>query len=303
MKSKNRKLILIFVVLLTVNLLFWLTGRIGSTVSFNEDLFVVSDTASVNAIHISAGERGISLVRGPQGWMLNDRYRADEGLRRLLFSIIHRVQVKKPVQTDMHSPIQVTIEGKNPMSFSVWGNLTKTRTFFSPAHNEESYEVGIPGYNEYLAGIFELNSDQWRDRLLLDASWRTIQQLSLDYPGSVAKDFEIRFRDEFFEVTGINAIDSAGVVDYLNQFQFFEINEWISQGRFPRYDSLSKRPPLATLTMETINRRDPFVLYIYPSLAGEPFHMVMDDQENMMAIDKKRIEVILATRDDFRVAN
>lgn len=301
--KRNRNAALWFVLLLLVNVIFFFLTVKGNSVSFDEDLFAIRDTASVTSIEIIEDSKKLVLTRNPEGWILNGEYPADEGLRRLLMSILMRVQVKKPVEVEKADVKTVIVHGARPMNFEVWGNLTKTRTFFSMSSGEAVYEVAIPGYNEYLGGIFELNEDQWRDRLLIDGSWRTIQKLSLDYLGSDEKDFLILFDENFFKVESVPEIDSAAVIGYLNQFQVFQINEWISDGRFPRYDSLSRMPPLATLTIETINQQDPAVLDIYPALEEESFHLATDHDGNMMVVDKKRIDAILAERTGFEAVD
>ena len=261
MKGKNKKLLGVFVLLLISNLIFLFVRGKSSGVSFNEQKFALMDTAGVSFIKLN----NIKLSRGPQGhWLVDEEYAVDPNLDRLLFSILNRVRVQKPVEVPQEEGIKVEISGDQPMTFHVWGNPTKTRTYFSMDDEEEVYQVQIPGYNEYVGGIFELNKDQWRDRLVLNDSWRTIQKLQLDYQDESKQDLTISFDKDFFLVEGVQQLDSNLVVNYLNQFQYFQANEWISKGRFPRYDSLSAMPVLAKLTIESINYDLPILLEIYP---------------------------------------
>ena len=168
---------------------------------------------------------------------------------------------------------------------------------------EEVYQVQIPGYNEYVGGIFELNKDQWRDRLVLNDSWRTIQKLQLDYQDESKQDLTISFDKDFFLVEGVQQLDSNLVVNYLNQFQYFQANEWISKGRFPRYDSLSAMPVLAKLTIESINYDLPILLEIYPKLPGDRIYLVMTYDESMFVVDDQRMSQILLENKDFEIAD
>lgn len=297
---KNRTRVIILVLLLLANISFLFFTKSESGVSFEEDLFVVADTAGISAVTIDQGARQIALTEMGKGWLVNKQYPADERLMKVLLSILSRVQVKKPAAADPEDSTVVSISGNDPMSFYVWGNPTKTRTYFSLEGSGAAYEVTIPGYNEYIGGIFELNADQWRDRLVMNESWRTIQDLRLDYLGSEENDFSIRFDQHFFRMDQVNQIDSSAVVDYLNQFQYFEANEWISSGRFPRYDSLVKKRPLATLKIESINSEYPIILDIYPRLGDDPFHVMMDREEAMMAVDQRRVRGILQKPEYFR---
>jgi len=296
MGKRNKNLLIIFMMLLVVNVLFALIGGEKGGVSFDENKFILSDTSAVKFVKIG---NDIELKKTGADWMLNDEFGVDPYFKRLLFSILQRVKVKKPVDIDQEEGQLVQVGGEMPMTFSVWGNATKTKTYFALEGDDQVYEVHIPGYNDYLGGIFELTPDQWRDRLLVNASWRTIQHLTLDYQDSDEIDLDIAFNDDFFHVKDVAPIDSNAVVEYLNLFQYFQANEWLSAGRFPRYDSLSKMPPLATLTIETIDREMPFILDIFPKLEGERFNIGMTVGESLLVIDENRMRGILKRREDF----
>lgn len=299
MTESNKRLLIIFLVLVGINVVFYFISQFKTTVSFDENRFTLTDTLSVQQIDIGDD---VHLVKGDNGWEINEQYPMDRSLRRLLMSILSRVKVKKPVAIDVQEGETVEIHGDNPLSFTFWGNPTKTKTYFSLVGDKEVYEVHIPGYNEYLGSIFELTPDQWRDRLLLDASWRTIQNLSLDYQNEV-DDFSISFDKDFFVIPGVNRLDSNAVVDYLNQFQYFQCNEWISKGRFKRYDSLASMPPLAMLSIQTLSGKEPFLMEVFPKLPGERFHLVTTYDESMMVIDENRIHGILRKKKDFSLSD
>lgn len=298
MKGKTKRLLIFFIALLVANLLFFFFGGKSVGVSFNEEKFMIRDTASVAAVKIN----DLMLERSG-GWMINAEYPVDQSLRALLFSILNRVRVQKPVDLPLESGIQVQIIGENPMEFTVWGNPTKTRTYFSMKDEEQVYQVQIPGYNEYLGAIFELKKDQWRDRLVLNESWRTIQKLELDYQDDLKEDLVIAFNKDFFNVEGIQQLDSNKVINYLNQFQYFQANEWVSKGRFPKYDSLSTMPALASLTIESINSDLPYLLEIYPQLPGDRIYLVMTYDESLFVVDESRMSEILLQNKDFELSD
>lgn len=293
MTGKNRTLLVVFLVLLVANVLFALLGGASAGVSFDERKFTVADTASLEGVRI--GELELSKSSGQ--WLVNDKYPMDPSLNRLLLSIFQRVRVKKPVDALQIDATTVKVSGSKPMTFDVWGNATKTKTYFSLQGQEEVYEMHIPGYNEYLGGLFELTANQWRNRLLLNASWRTIQRLELDY--AQGEDLTLFFDKDFFQVEGIAPIDSNAVVDYLNQFQYFQGNEWVSVEELPQYDSLAQKPALATLSVETLEMKDPILLEIFPALPGDRFQLVKTYDDGLILIDRKRVAQILQKPEDF----
>ncbi len=297
MQGKNRKLIVVFGLLLLANLVFFFTSQTKRTVSFDENLFKIETPELISQIQIG----DLKLSKNGNKWILNGQYAASNELIRLIMSILNRVEVKKPVSVPViQNEVTINIDGQK-RNFYVWGNPTKTKTYFSKVNSEEVYEVQIPGYNEYLAGIFELSVDQWRDRLVLNGTWRTIQQLTLEYEGSIEKNVSITFDDAFFKVPGVNALDSNKVVDYLNQFEYFQANEWITKGRFPNYDRLAESMPLAKLTLETIDAAKPIVLEIFKPLERDRFYLVRLNNNELFVIDRKRAQRILAKLPDFEL--
>jgi hypothetical protein len=297
MEKKNKVLFAVVLLVLIANvILFFLPGK-GSKTNFDEGMFAVSDTASLQTIQLTFQKKTIDLSRSDNGWELNGRYKMDEGLRRLLFSIMQRVRVKRPLHVAVEDGVKVKL---NNELFTVSGNATQTKTYFTK--DGKSYEVEIPGYRDYLAGIFELNADQWRDRLVYNGSWRTIQRVSVDYLSADERDFEIAFNEQFFTVSGVNELDSGRVVDYLNQFQYLQANERISRGRFTRYDSLAETQPLVKINLESINYATPESLFIYPSIGKEAFHLVKNGVGELVIFDRKRLNNILLSKDDFKLS-
>ncbi|XOV91211.1 MAG: hypothetical protein ACFHWX_13475 [Bacteroidota bacterium] len=301
MNKANKILLLAIALLILVNAWLFFADSLRSSGGADRTIFEVSDTSQVDLLEIIGPESTITLKRDGNQWRLNDDYQVDEGLRRLFFSILQRVRVRKPVDLIPSDSIHVKLDGGETAEFFVFSNPTKTRTYFYQPSTNESFEVEIPGYNEYLGGIFELAENQWRDRLVLDENWRTIKTIYLDYLDENIKDLSMAFSNNFFAVEGVSAIDSSAVIDYLNQFQLFEVNEIISGTRFPKYDSLSKTPPIAALTITSIKSTDPRQFMIFPPIQNMAYQLISDKNDQLMIVDSQRVSQILAKPADFQV--
>tara|TARA_Y100001972_G_C7666161_1_gene336866 strand:- start:1051 stop:1962 length:912 start_codon:yes stop_codon:yes gene_type:complete len=300
MSKTNKILLVIIAALAVINIGLFFSDKLSSSGNVEHSIFAVSDTSAINEISIQGLKSSVSIVREGNNWNLNGAYKVDAGLKRLFFSILQRVRVRKPVDLMPSDSIYVNLQGEENMAFVVFSNPTKTRTYFYDPEENQSYEVEIPGYNEYLGGIFELRENQWRDRLIIDENWRSIKSVKLDYHQNDKPDLSIEFNGKFFEVEGINGIDSSMVIDYLNQFQIFEVNEIISGERFPQYDSLSKTPPLATLTISSIRNAEPSQLKLFPAIDKMAFQLVTNKNDDLMILDSKRAHQILAKPTDFK---
>ena len=299
MSKTNKILLAVIAALAIINIGLFFSGKLNSSGDVKKSIFTVSDTSMVNKISIQSLNSSISISRESNAWSLNNKYRVDEGLRRLFFSIIQRVSVRKPVDMAPSDSIYVSLQGEENLDFLVFSNPTKTRTYFYHPEENQSYEVEIPGYNEYLGGIFELKENQWRDRLIIDENWRSIKSVKLDYSND-QPDLSIEFNGKFFNLDGVSSPDSSMVIDYLNQFQVFEVNEIIARERFPQYDSLSKTTPVATLTIASIRNSEPGQLKLYPALDNMAFQLVTKNGE-LMILDSKRANQILMKPQDFQL--
>ncbi len=298
MSKTNKILLAVIAALALINIGLFFSGNLNSSGGVEKSIFIVSDTSMVNKISIQGLNSEISISRESNAWSLNNKYRVDEGLRRLFFSILQRVSVRKPVDMAPSDSIYVSLQGEENLEFVVFSNPTKTRTYFYHPEEKQSYEVEIPGYNEYLGGIFELKESQWRDRLILDENWRSIKSVKLNYSND-QPDLSIEFNGKFFNLEGVNRLDSSRVIDYLNQFQVFEVNEIISRERFPQYDSLSNTAPVATLTITSIRNSEPGQLKLYPAFDNMAFQLVTKNDE-LMILDSERASQILMKPQDFQ---
>ena len=288
MKRQTKLLLIVIALLLVANISVLMLGKESKGLSYDDQLFAVQDTSSVTSITIGS----VSLTKEKQ-WKVGDNP-ADPAFVDHLLNILQKVRIKKPVgATD--KGITVKINKKEHFKFT--SNPTKTKTFF--AKNGNGYEVEIPGFSDYLGGIFELDKDQWRDRLVLNGSGRTIQRLRLDYLDSDKDDFQIQFKEDFFEIDGISKIDTATMMNYLNQFQYFQANERISPGRIPGMDSLVNTKPLAMLTLDDIKFEDSISLTLFPRKEQDGFHLAQDSNGEMIAIDNIRAQRILIKKSDF----
>jgi len=290
MENRNKRLLFLIAILLIANLFFFFSGKDASSLSFEPDMFAIKDTTALTSIKI-----GDILLEKNGVWNVG-QYPADPAFVDHLINVLMRVRVSKPVG-EMSSDAALPMVINNDHTFHFSSNETKTKTYF--IMNGEGYEMEIPGFSDYVGGIFELQPDQWRDRLVYDGSWRTIQKLTLDYVDGDQNDFTIQFDKDFFKMEGIVTIDTAALMNYLNQFQYFQANERISTGRIPAMDSLKVTMPIAVLHLEDINIKQEIIFTIFPKRPQDPFHLLLDPNGEMIAVDAPRVRNILRKKSDF----
>ena len=303
-----RNIVLLGISLLLIILNLWLFNLKPAlvSVSFDPDLFMIRDTTQIEKFQFHSKILDHYFSR-QEGWKINNKFPSDPNLRKMLFTVSKRVKVSRALtgnekeqllkrSEEMGTSVILTVDG-DERSYSVVGNANKTKTYF--IENQEVYQVDIPGYQDFLASIYELKRDQWRDRLVFNGNWRTIQKMEVIYPEKSDKNLLIRFKETFYEVDDLTQIDSSAVVAYLNQFEYMQANERISFGFSPAYDSLAQTPPEVIISLLDIKYKLPREIRIFPQLPGQNIRLIMDQDDELMVFESKRILPYFKSRLDF----
>lgn len=293
--SKSTKYIVAIALLLVANFWLFFSGR-GDGIKSSVKYFDTEDLEGVSAFKFSNATDTIQISMTGEGWMLNDEYLADQGFVNTLISILKRVEVGSTIENwDRESlgSVEVEFDFNSRYRFQYSSNPNKTRSYFVSENGV--VEVSVPGYRDNVIDIFMLHPDQWRDRTILDGSWRTIQNVTVE--NERGDDFQISFDEKFFLVDGNQPVDSSSVIGYLNQFQRFQANEMISPSRFEEMDSIAGTRAFARILIDDIKYETPIRLEIFPSKPNQSYHLVKDQDGQRMVIDARRVRQILTNPD------
>ncbi|MEQ8239576.1 MAG: hypothetical protein RIA69_10210 [Cyclobacteriaceae bacterium] len=294
--KKNQIKAAILIVLIAGNILLFFGLGNKYELSYDPERFSPEVNAPLASFKISGNQSDVNLENKDDAWILNSVYKADQQLVALFQRIVNSVKVRRPVTLEEGTEkVKVVLKTTDELiEFDVWGNSTKTKTFFS----DESgvYEMEIPGYRDYLGAIFELKPNQWRDREIFNGNWRTIQKLSIKNKMPV----KIEFNDNFYLVEGISEIDSSKVVAYLNLFEHFQVNEIVSEEQIPSLKSILESEPLAKLVIESIDYSSPKEITIYPSIENQPYHVIRTESDLTAVVDADRISELIVPPSYFR---
>ena len=307
MKNYSRHIYLL-VVLVLMSLILAYTDSENSPQKIEKNIFQVSDTSSIHGLTILKDELIVDLQKNENGWKLNDSLKVDPSLIKIFLSLISQIEVERPVsRLDIdeirnelaNDGASIEVSAQNSLSFLAGGSKDKSKSYFATKDLEEIYIVRVPGYDNYVVGLFELTLNQWRDRQLFNSTWRSIQSLEIKYGQNEIDDFKIEYAQDFLRVEGISKMDTSSVMKYISQFENFQHNDFLDPGQFPRYDSLKMLEPIATISLKDINPSKSIALNVYPKIPDERFFLLSDDQNSMIVIDERRMNSLLARQSDF----
>ena len=309
-KNKRRFIVLMALIGLSLLLHFVLQGR-KSTIS-PDISFAVADTAAVDKIVIHQKEHNNTLTKLDSGWVVNDKFKADPQIMRVLLSVLHRVRISRGSAKAQEENIvgklrdngnKVEIYHGNQLmeSFYSGGNATKTTAYFMDDKNKNAvpYVVGLPGYDSYVSGIFEIPEIDWRDRLIFASSWRSIKKLSMEYPKNPGDQFIIQFDFNFLKMPGISRLDTTKMMNYLQQFQYFQADRFVANDQEKDYDSLRHTVPFAILSIEDIDHKKSHQITFYPKPNNGGLMLGALETGQLAQFDYNRIKTIFRKKSYF----
>ncbi len=274
--KKNLIYLVIFLVLLAVA--GWLISEnTGSTTLEGPEnyAFTVTDTGAVNKIVISTKKpSSVTLVRRPQGWLVNDQFPVREEAMRTLLETLATMQLRNFVPKRLKANIskQLSSEGKKVEIYKN-GNLFKTLfvgsatndqlgTYMMLKNGDAPYAVYIPGFNGFLNTRFITEAHVWQRRDLVRVKPRDIKEVKLTYPDSVEASFTLRvFSPDSVYVISSKTGDPMPNVNqnkarlFLSSFKNLRYEGAIvpEDGIYKRRDSLLASTPVFRLEVKDID--------------------------------------------------
>ncbi len=308
-KRRNIWLLIVLVGLIGINILVFTWNNHTSATAFDEKLFSIQDTAQIERIEIVGKDFENEIKKVGQQWMVNGQYKLDEGLRRTLLPVLREIRVRRTVSENQKEEVidllknngtKITVYSQKGViiTFLSAGNREENLTYFMLSDNQQPYVVHLPGYESYVAGLFEIPENDWRDRIVMNILWQSLKELHLVYPNNQEKSFSIKASDQFFSVPGIQYLDSARVFDYLQQVEYILTDKYIQPGEFSEYDSLAKTNPMAILKLESIGDELQSITF-YPSGENDRYQLGVTETGQMVLFEVKRIAPYFVEKSDF----
>lgn len=310
-KHKNITLIIIIGLLVVSSIVLGLMKGTTSNTIKNKTLFSVQDTSKIDQISIKSATEIILLKKVDGNWMLNEKYKAEQNIVKILLSIFKDAEVTRSVPKSQQMEITgfikdngfiVNISGNDETlnTFYSSGNENKTVSYMMSIDNDQPYIISIPGYGSYVAGIFEIPSNDWRDRLILSTNWRTLQKLKINYTEFPEYDFTIKFNFNFLSVEGVEKLDTARMMAFIDEFNYLQTDRYLVKGQNERYDSLLLTPATVSLSIEDINSANSRNISFFPLLVDDPMMLgFVNEDEQMVLFEAQRIQQLFAVKSDF----
>ena len=281
----------------------------GDRLSVDRELFSVADTAQIVAVSITTQESTHQLTRQGNRWQIDQQYPVEPSIAQVLLSLVHDVRVFRPVSQresdsirDLLSEegIRVTISGPagTMQDWLVGGSERTATSYFMPYGTEQPYLVHLPGYRSYLAGLFQMPANDWRERTIIDLTYTLLSEITWEYSNPGLENVSLQKTGAFFEVPGVAKLDTNRVVQVVQQLQFFQADYYINSGDFARFDSLITTPEVLKISVIPFERSQAQVLELWPLLPGDQYRLARMDQQWLL-LEDRRVRMLFLQLQDF----
>ncbi len=311
--KKNKILIIILILLITVSaLLHFNMESVEPNTIDNVDKFSIADTSVIQRIVMQSSSVTNVLEKTNGHWTINENHDADPNIIRVLLTVLKQVDISRRVaknQVDetkkelLEEGIRLEIYDDMGLRKRIYinGNATKTMSLFMDEEEGIPYIVVLPGYDSYVTGIFEIPQLDWRKRLIFNSTWRSLRKLEMLYPAKPKNSFEIRFDLNFFSITGIDNLDTTSMMNFVEEFQYFQADRFIEPKPGSSYYKLLETEPIAYLSLEDIDERKNNRITFYKRVNGDRMIMGKLDNGEIALFDYNRIRKIFIKNSNFSI--
>lgn len=240
-KKRNIRLASFLSVMIVITIVTYLLVQPNDSTGVDKSLFSIENTLDITKVTFE-GQSNITLEVNSNRWVVNDAYEADPQRVSVLFAILKQVSVRREVakvnekqvdelMDEMGVKVSLYKDKDLIQSYFVTGDESKAMTYMK-FPDEESYLVEIPGYKSYLAGIFQLDENGWRNPLVFDLNWANLASVSVNYPDHSENDISIRFDDRNLIMEDMPKADSTKLGDYIDDISLLYVNDYLSKTEF-----------------------------------------------------------------------
>jgi hypothetical protein len=283
--------------------------RNSSNLGVEKTIFQLHDQQEITDVYLKS-EQAENHFKFQNGrWALNDTLLLDQSMRDVFFSVLSKVEIRKPVvesakdslinfllSTGVHTTI--TYGAEIIKEYWVGGNPELEVSWIMDSQNQIPYQVHIPGYQSYLAGIFNVPAKDWRSRFIFNLNFALLNNIEIEYAQS-DESLEMNYANGFFSIPGVTA-DSTKIADLLDNLAFLQADHFVETEELDNdYDSLLKNNMVyATIRLKKISGDDKSITF-YNHLQNKRFILAKIDDGSLALFDYERIKGIFKTLKDF----
>jgi hypothetical protein len=305
-RKKNIRLLISLAVMLTaLGLILFFGSNTKSVV--DKALFQIPEQEKIDQVTFESPKGKTEIKYDGTRWLVDNQWEADRQLIKIFFATTLKTEAKRKIPTSIQDKVSDDLKKKGiKVSFFTSGNLVKeywvggnegrTETYFSYT-NDQPYLVTIPGYRAYVASVFEMTSNDWRNKQIFNFNPQNFKSLEATFPSNPKEDFKITFTGKLFEVEGVTKLDTAQLNSYLDAVSFISADRIVGQEK-NKVDSLLGVPVFEKIVVKDIGGNE-YPLMIYPFDRNSTMITGLAFKNEVVQFVPQNLVAALKSRKDF----
>lgn len=286
MKKKSLIYIVIIAVLIVIAAILIGNNRYLSTLRGEAADFTVYDTASITKLFFAdkSGNK-VLLQRTPEGWSVNNEYKANQNLINDMLYTLNRMRIKMPVSVkksdnivtnmastntkvevyqmlpriNLFNKIKLFYHEKRSKVFYIGGvTQDNSGTYILKEGGDKVYIVHLHGFRGFISSRFTANPTDWREHVIFNEQMGDIASLKLELNDDPDNGFIINENGRYqFSMKRLNGqtveFDTLRVLNLMSSFKDVRFESFLYDVEASRRDSILNSPFQQRLTLTTKN--------------------------------------------------
>ncbi|MBS1681817.1 MAG: DUF4340 domain-containing protein [Bacteroidetes bacterium] len=272
-RQKNIQLLISLVIIIAVTVIIFIFSNSKNNSDIDKNIFQIDNLEKIDRIILESSKAKTELTFDGIRWRVNGKLEADDQMITVLFATLKQTQAKRPVASHLQDSLQKEIE-KNGIKISCYegsklskvfesaGNSAQTETYFQ-LPNDKPYLVVIPGYRVFLASIFEMTQNDWRNKRVFNFNWQNIKSLEVVFSAEPKQNFKASFLNGLFGIEGIKT-DTTKLDRFMDALFQLQVEKFLDSAETKKQETTYAKPPLITIQIQDVGSRVyPFAIYPY----------------------------------------
>jgi len=235
-RKKNIQLLTALMMVIIAIIILEFTKTASHNLAVDKKLFQLGNQQEITNISIRDKSESANFKYANGLWLLNDSLRLDQSMRDVFFSVLSSIEIRRPIPSAIRDSVaryvkeygvQTNISFGEEVIKEYWigGNKELEISWAMESKTMIPYQVHIPGYQSYVAGIYAVPSIDWRSRFIFTTNFALLSKIEFDYPNS-DEQLTLHYKDGFFTIPGVDA-DSTMIANLLDQLAYLQTEEFL----------------------------------------------------------------------------
>jgi hypothetical protein len=306
-RKKNIQLLVSLSVMILAIALVYIFNPFNTQSSVDKTIFQIPDLEKIDRVVLQSSHEKTELKFNGTKWLVNG-FDADPQLIKVLFATLKQTEAKRKAAAHQQDSLQEKFlkDGTNVSCFEgdklikkfwSWGDVQKSETYFGLS-GEAPYLVVIPGYRVFIASVFALKQNDWRNKRLFNFNWQNIKSLEVNFSADQKQNFKASFSNGIFGIEGIKT-DTTKLDVFMDALFELRAEKILTAEQIKKYDSLLMQNIAEHISITDIGNQK-YELSIFPLSKGSA-KLVAKRNEDVVEINPLLLREIFRTKDYFKL--